>query len=361
MHPAPRTSPSVAIGGRLVGPAEPCYIVAELSANHLGDLDRALRIIDAAKAAGADAVKLQTYRPDTMTLDAPLPHFEIGGGTPWDGRSLFELYAEARTPWDWHPRLAEHARQQGLDLFSTPFDETAVDFLEELGVPCYKVASFELVHLPLLRKIAATGKPIVMSTGMATLGEVEEAVATVRAAGNDALVLLKCTSAYPAPPSEANLLTLPHLAVTFGVPAGLSDHTMGHAVAVAARALGACIIEKHLTLSRDDGGPDSAFSLEPAELRALVTSVREVEQALGGVRYGVTAQQAASRALRRSIFVVRDIRAGEALSSNNLAVLRPADGLPPRHWDEVLGARAAVDIPRGTPLAWRHVAHGPSS
>ncbi|MFW6175178.1 MAG: pseudaminic acid synthase, partial [Acidobacteriota bacterium] len=268
-RPGPDT---VEIGGRRIGPGEPVFVVAEVSANHNGSFDRAAEILHAAHVAGVDAVKLQTYTPDTMTLDLDQEPFRVEGGTIWDGRSLHDLYREAQTPWEWHPKLREVAEELGLILFSTPFDPTAVDFLEEMDVPAYKVASFEIVDLPLIRKIAATGKPMIVSTGMATLGEIEEAVAAARGAGATEIVLLKCTSAYPAPPEEADLRTIPHLATTFGVPAGLSDHTLGTEVAVAAVALGACVIEKHFTLSRADGGPDGAFSLEPQELRRLVDS-----------------------------------------------------------------------------------------
>jgi N-acetylneuraminate synthase len=292
-----------------------------------------------------------------MTIDCRNEHFLIRG-TPWSGRNLHQLYGEAFTPWEWQPRLQEVARELGMDFFSTPFDETAVDFLEELDVPAYKVASFEIVDLPLLRKVAATGKPVILSTGMATLAEIEEAVRTLRAAGCRELALLKCTSAYPAPASEMNLRTLPHLSEAFGVPVGLSDHTLSSAVPAAAVALGACLIEKHLTLSRSEPGPDSAFSLEPREFREMVQAVRTAEEALGGVRYGSGDEESRSLVFRRSLFVVEDLRAGEAFTAENVRSIRPGYGLHTRHLGEVLGRRAARDIPRGTPLSWPLVGGG---
>ena len=339
------------IGDRRVGAGEPTYIVAEMSANHDHDLNRALRIVEAAKEAGADAVKVQTYTPDTITLQSDKPPFRIQG-TLWEGRALHDLYSEAAMPWEWHEPLQARARELGIEFFSTPFDPTAVDFLEQLGVPVHKIASFEAVDLPLIRKVAATGKPIIMSTGMASLAEVEEAVAAAREGGCDQLALLKCTSAYPAPPEEANLRTIPHLRDTFGVVPGLSDHTMSDAVPVTAVAMGACIIEKHFTLSRKAGGPDSAFSLEPAEFRRMVEAVRVAEQALGRVSYDVTEKQQVSKAFRRSLFVVRDMRAGDRFTPENVRSIRPADGLHTRHYEEVLGRSAASDIERGTPLDW---------
>ncbi|MHC4201978.1 MAG: pseudaminic acid synthase, partial [Planctomycetota bacterium] len=281
-------SSHVQIGARRVGPGRPVYLVAEMSANHGRDFDRAVRIVRAAREAGADAVKLQTYTPDTMTIDSDSELFRIGKGTIWEGRRLYELYTEAMTPWDWQPKLKELADEIGIDLFSTPFDHAAVDFLEEMDVPVYKVASFEVVDIPLLRKIASTGKPVIMSTGMATLAEIDEAVRTLRDGGAGSLAILKCTSAYPAQPEEMNLRAIPYLAEAFDCVAGLSDHTLGIAVPVAAVALGACIVEKHFTLSRRDPGPDSAFSMEPAEFRSMVDAVRAVERALGEERYEVT-------------------------------------------------------------------------
>lgn len=345
------------IGGRPIGPGRPAYLIAEVSANHGQRFERAVEIIEAAREAGADAIKVQTYTPDTMTIDCRNEHFLIRG-TMWNGRNLHELYAEASTPWEWQPRLKEVARALGMDFFSTPFDETAVDFLEEMDVPAYKVASFEIVDLPLLRKVAGTGKPVILSTGMASLAEIEEAVLVLRSAGCRQLALLKCTSAYPAPASEMHLRTIPHLAAAFGVPVGLSDHTLGAAVPAAAVALGACLIEKHLTLSRSDPGPDSGFSLEPAEFGEMVRAVRAVEAALGGVRYGSGEEESRSLVFRRSLFVVEDMKAGEEFSAANVRSIRPGYGLHTRHLPEVLGRRAARDIVRGTPLAWPLVGGG---
>ncbi|MDT5269265.1 MAG: pseudaminic acid synthase [Acidobacteriota bacterium] len=345
----------IEIKGRRIGPGEPAYIIAELSANHNQDFEQAAKIVEAAKAAGADAVKLQTYTADTLTIASDKEYFRVGGGTLWDGRTLHDLYAEAYTPWEWQPKLKAIADRLGLDLFSTPFDPTAVDFLEEMGVPAHKVASFEIVDLPLVERIARTGKPVIMSTGMATLGEIDEAVRAARRAGASQLALLKCTSAYPAAPESMNLRSIPHLAEAFGVPAGLSDHTLGVAVPVAAVALGACLIEKHFTLSRATPGPDSAFSLEPEEFSSMVEAVRTAEKALGGVRYGVGPEEEKSRVFRRSLFAVRDVKAGEVFTEENVRSIRPGHGLPPKHLLEVLGRTAAEDIDRGTPLGWRHV------
>jgi N-acetylneuraminate synthase len=330
-------------------------VVAELSANHNQDFSQAVRIIHAAKQAGADAVKLQTYTPDTITIASDRAEFRISGGTIWDGRNLHDLYGEAFTPWEWQPRLKSVAEDLGLDLFSSAFDPTAVDFLEEMGVPAHKVTSFELVDIPLIQKMAHTGKPLIMSTGMATVAEIEEALQSAREAGATEIALLKCTSAYPAPRDEMNLLTIPEMIRRFGVPVGLSDHTMGTAAAVAAVALGACIIEKHVTLSRSTPGPDSAFSLEPHEFKTMVDEVRTAEMALGEVHFGVSAKEEASRAHRRSLFVVEDIKEGETFTAANVRSIRPAYGLHPRHLTEVLGKRALRGIKRGTPLRWEFV------
>lgn len=344
------------IAGRAVGPGEPVYVVAEMSANHHHDYDRALQLLEVAKEAGADAVKLQTYTADTLTIDCDSEVFQVGAGTLWQGRTLYDLYEEAHTPWDWYPGLAERADALGLHLFSTPFDATAVDFLEEMGAPVHKIASFEIVDLGLIRRVAETGKPIIMSTGMASLAEIEDAVTTVRETGNHQLALLQCTSAYPSPPEAMNLRTIPHLADAFDVVVGLSDHTLGVAVPVTAVALGISIVEKHFTLSREDEGPDSAFSLEPHELADMVRSIRVAEQALGRVSYGVGDKEKASRAFRRSLFVVEDIPAGAELTDKNVRSIRPGHGLAPRHLPTVLGRRAARDLARGTPLAWEHLA-----
>ena len=337
---------------RRVGPGQPVYVVAEVSANHNRDFDCAAELLREIEAAGADAVKLQTYTPDTLTLRADSAPFRIRGDTLWDGRTLHDLYREAYMPWEWQPRLKEIADGLGLDLFSTAFDPSAVDFLERLGVPVHKVASFEIVDIPLIEKMARTGKPLIISTGMATLGEIEEAIGAARGAGAQQIALLKCTSAYPAPPEEMNLRTIPNLAEAFQVPVGLSDHTLGVAAAVAAVALGACIVEKHVTLSRSIPSPDSAFSLEPHQLRAMVEAIRAVEKALGTVRYGAGEHEAKSRVFRRSLFAVRDVKAGEPFTEDNVRSIRPGHGLHPRHLGEIMGRRAKRDVARGTPLAW---------
>jgi N-acetylneuraminate synthase len=336
----------------MIGPDQPVYIIAELSANHHQDFDRAARLIDAAKDAGADAIKLQTYTPDTITIRSERSEFRISGGTLWDGRSLYELYGEAFTPWDWQPKLKQIANDAGLALFSSPFDETAVDFLKRMDVPAYKLASFELVDIPLIKKMARTGKPLIMSTGMATAEEIAEALAAARQEGAREIALLKCTSAYPSPADEMNLRMIPELARKFDVPAGLSDHTKGIAVPVAAVALGACIVEKHLTLSRADQGPDSAFSLEPDEFKTMVDAIRFAEKALGDVQFGPSVQEQASLAFRRSLFVVEHVKSGEMFTSKNVRSIRPAHGLHTRHLPAILGRRAACDIERGTPLSW---------
>jgi pseudaminic acid synthase len=331
------------------------YIIAELSANHNQNFEQAVALVRAAKEVGADAVKLQTYTPDTLTVPSDKEYFRIGGGTLWDGRTLYDLYSEAYMPWEWQPTLKEIADDIGIDLFSTAFDPMAVDFLEGMGVPIHKVASFEIVDIPLIEKMARTGKPLIISTGMATLGEVEEAVQAARRAGATQVALLKCTSAYPAPPEEMNLRTIPHLAEAFGVPVGLSDHTLGIAVPVAAAALGACIVEKHFTLSRDIPGPDSAFSLEPHEFKAMVDAIRTVEKALGEVHYGVGEREAQSRVFRRSLFVVKDMKTGEVFTDENVRSIRPGYGLPSKYLPEILGRRAVRDIEKGTPLSWNLV------
>ena len=340
----------IEINGRRIGPGHPTYIVAEMSGNHNQKFDEAVRIIEVAKDAGADAVKLQTYTPDTLTIDCDNEYFRIQG-TPWEGQKLYELYGQAFTPWYWQPKLKEIANGKGLDLFSAPFDETAVDFLEDMNVPAYKIASFEIVHLPLIRKVAETGKPVILSTGMATRSEIGEAVEILRQHRNP-MVLLKCTSAYPAVPEEMNLCTIPDLAKAFRVPVGLSDHTMDIAVPVAAVALGACVVEKHLTLSRAVPGPDSAFSLEPKEFEGMVEAVRTAEKALGKVHYGVSGHEPESRSLRRSLFVVRDMKSGEKFTSETVRSIRPGHGLSTRHLEDIIGRVASRDIKRGTPLTW---------
>lgn len=341
----------IEIAERKVGPGFPTYIVAEMSANHRQDLGEACRIVRAARECGADAIKLQTYRPDTVTIDCDYDYFRIKG-TIWEGQNLYRLYQEAYTPWEWQPQLKELAESLGMQFFSTPFDATAVDFLQRMEVPAYKIASFELVDLPLLRCVARTGKPVILSTGMATLGEIDEAVSTLRAAGAGQIALLKCTSAYPAPPEEMNLRTITHLGDTFQVPVGLSDHTLGIAVPTAAVALGACIIEKHFTWSRAIPGPDSAFSLEPHEFKEMVNAIRTTEKALGQIHYGVNEHEAMSRVFRRSLFVVQNMKAGERFTPDNVRSIRPGYGLHTRYLRTILGSFANQDIKRGTPLSW---------
>ena len=342
---------AITIAGREIGSGHRAYIIAEMSANHRHDFAHAVRILEASAAAGADAIKLQTYTADTLTIACANDYFQIKG-TQWNGKTLHELYQEAHTPWEWHAPLKVAADRLGLHFFSTPFDRSAVDFLDALGVPAFKVASFELVDVPLLREVARRGKPVIASTGMATLDEIAEAVDVVRAAGGRQLALLKCTSGYPASPDEMHLRTIPDLAARFNLPVGLSDHTLGTAVPVAAVSVGASIIEKHLTLSRADGGPDAAFSLEPSEFAAMVESVRTAERSLGEVHYGASPAEASSRIFRRSLFVVEDVRAGDPFTDDNVRSIRPGHGLHPRHLDDVLTKRAARDITRGTPLDW---------
>jgi len=343
----------IEIAGRRIGPGEPVYVIAEMSANHLGEFDYAAKIVHAAAEAGADAVKLQTYTADTITIDVDSPLFkERTGGTLWEGRALYDLYQEGSMPWEWQPKLKAIADGLGIHLFSAPFDHTAVDFLEaEVNPPAYKVASFEIVDIPLIQKMAATGKPILISTGMSTKDEIKEAVAVARGAGATQILILKCTSAYPAPPEEMNLATIPQMIQDFGVPVGLSDHTMGIAAPIAAVTLGASLIEKHFTIARADGGPDGAFSLEPRELAEMIDGIRLAEKAIGRPTYGPGTTETGSRAFRRSLFVVEDIKAGERLSERNLRSIRPGDGLHPRHYEEVLGKTAKRDLPRGTPLS----------
>ncbi len=348
--------PTITIAGRKIGPGQPAYVIAEMSGNHNHSFQQAVKIVHAAKEAGADAVKLQTYTADTITLRSDKECFRIAGGSLWDGRLLHDLYQEAFTPWDWQPKLKAIADELGMHLFSSAFDDSAVDFLEQMNVPAHKVASCVLVVLGLFEKMARTGKPLIMSTGMASEEEIAEAVESARAAGATQIALLKCTSAYPAPPEEANLLTIPELARRFGCPVGLSDHTMGIAVPVAAVALGACIIEKHLCLRRADGGPDGAFSLEPQEFKAMVEAVRTAEKALGSVQFVSGPREANSIKFRRSLFVVEDIKKGELFTNQNVRSIRPSDGLHPRHVNDVLGKRAACDVERGTPLSWTLVA-----
>lgn len=346
-------SADLRIGGRRIGRDHEPFVIAEMSGNHNHSLDRALALVDAAAGAGAHALKIQTYTPDTMTLDLDEREFHIADpGSPWAGRSLYSLYAEAATPWEWHGPIFDHARALGLVAFSTPFDASAVDFLESLDVPCYKIASFENTDLPLIRRVAATGKPVLISSGMATAAELDDAVRAARDAGGRDVVLLKCTSTYPASPEQTNLRTLPDLRARFDCEVGLSDHTLGTGVAVAAVALGATVIEKHLTLRRADGGVDSAFSMEPEEMARLVDETARAWRALGAVHYGPTDAESPSLQFRRSLYVVEDLRAGERLTERNVRAIRPGLGLSPKHLPDVLGRAVTVAVRRGTPLTW---------
>ena len=341
------------IENRAIGTGHRPFVIAEMSGNHNQSLERALEIVDAAAKAGAHALKIQTYTADTITLDVKDGEFFISDpNSLWKGKSLHKLYQQAYTPWEWHKAIFDRCRELGMIGFSTPFDETAVDFLEELDVPCYKIASFENIHLPLIRKVAATGKPMIVSTGMATVAELDDTVRAAREAGCKDLVLLKCTSSYPATPVNTNIRTIPHLRELFGCEVGLSDHTMGTGVAVASVALGASVIEKHFTLCRADGGVDSAFSLEPAEMAALVVETERAWQALGEISYGVTEAEKKSLQFRRSIYIARDIAAGETLTVENLRCVRPGLGLPPKYYDTLLGRKVNRDVKMGTPMSW---------
>lgn len=337
------------IGDRIIGAGYPAYLIAEMSANHAGNLERAKEIIHAAKEAGADCLKIQTYTPDTLTIDCDNRYFHISDGT-WNGENLYSLYEKAYTPWEWQQELKDEAEKVGLDFFSTPFDNTSVDFLEGIGVGAYKIASFELVDIPLIEYTASMGKPMVMSTGMASLGEIEEAVQAVRRQGNEQIALLRCASAYPAITDDMNLRTMQNMAEVFGVPVGLSDHSMGSIGAVTAVALGASIIEKHFCLDRGIENPDASFSMNPLEFAQMVRDIRQAEKALGHVEYGVTEQEKPNLAFRRSIFCVEDIKKGELLTEKNIRIIRPGYGLKPKYYSEVLGQTALFDIKRGTPL-----------
>lgn len=344
------------ISGREVGPESPPFVVAEMSGNHNQSLERALAIVEAAAATGVDAVKIQTYTADTMTLDLNEGAFSIAdSGSLWKGKSLYQLYQEAYTPWEWHKPIFDRCRELGIIGFSSPFDASAVDFLEFIGTPCYKIASFENTDIPLIRKVAATGKPVIISTGMATDIELEESVAAARAAGCKDLILLKCTSTYPASPESTNIRTIPDLRERFNCLAGLSDHTMGVGVSVASVAFGAVLIEKHFTLRRADGGVDSAFSLEPDELRTLVTETKRAWQALGEVRYGPTEAEKGSLQFRRSLYVTQDMRAGDVFTAENLRAIRPGLGLPPKFYDDIVGRKIRSDAKKGTPVSWELV------
>ena len=348
-------SPFIKINNRKIGADFPVYIVAELSANHNQDYDEAEKLIRAAKESGADAIKIQTYTADTLTIQCDAPEFRIGEGTLWSGQTLYELYTNAHMPWEWQPKLKKIADDLGIDLFSTPFDKTAVDFLETIGVPAHKVASFEMIDIPLIEYIALTGKPMIISTGMSSLSEIDEAIWQSRNAGAKQIALLKCTSAYPAQPEEMNLRTIADLAAKFEVPIGLSDHTLGIAVPVAAVALGACIIEKHFTLSRSIPSSDCAFSLEPTEFKSMVEAIRVAEQALGTVNYEIGHLESNSIVFRRSLFVVKDIAVGEQFTEDNVRSIRPGHGLPPKYLKDILYKQSSRNIERGTPLSWEMV------
>ncbi|MCR9025104.1 pseudaminic acid synthase [Aeromonas caviae] len=342
------------INGRKIGPDYPPYIIAELSANHNGDINRAFAIMEEAKKAGADAIKLQTYTADTITLECDSEEFQIHGGL-WDGKNLYQLYKEAQMPWEWHQPLFEKAKELGITIFSSPFDFTAVDLLEDLDAPAYKIASFELIDLPLIKRVAQTGKPMIMSTGMANAEEIAEAIATAQSNGCQELVVLHCVSGYPAPADQYNLRTITDMAERFDVLSGLSDHTIDNATAVAAVALGACLIEKHVTMDRNGGGADDSFSLEPHELAALCKDAKTAWSALGSVNYTRTEAEKGNVKFRRSLYVIRDIKAGDVLSNDNVRSIRPGFGLAPKYLEQVLGKTAIVDIKRGTPLSFEFI------
>lgn len=345
------------IGGRLVGPSSAPFVIAEMSGNHNQSLERALSIVEAAAAAGAHALKIQTYTADTMTLDVDAPGFTIKDpNSLWANTSLYKLYQEAYTPWEWHEPIFRRSRELGMIPLSTPFDATAVDLLESLNAACYKIASFENIDLPLIRRVARTGKPMIISTGMASLAELDDLVRAAREAGCRDLVLLKCTSTYPANPANTNIVTIPHMRDLFGCQIGLSDHTMGVGVAVASVALGATVIEKHFTLARSDGGVDSAFSLEPAEFRALVDETERAWQSLGQVTYGATEAEKKSLQFRRSLYFVEDMKAGETITAQNVRAIRPGFGLPPKHYESLMGRAVKADVTRGTPVSWDSLA-----
>jgi N-acetylneuraminate synthase len=341
------------VNGNRIGLDHRPFVIAELSGNHNQSLDRALNLVEAAAATGAQSVKLQTYRADTLTLDVKSDEFVITDPKSlWKGRSLHSLYEEAHTPWEWHEPIMARAKELGLICFSSPFDETAVDFLETLEVPAFKIGSFECTHLPLLRKVAATGKPVILSTGMATVAEIDEAVRTLRAGGCSELALLKCTSSYPSTPENSNVRTLPHLREMFGCEVGISDHTLGIGVSVAAVALGAVIIEKHFTLARADGGVDSAFSMEPEEMKSLVVESERAWQSLGQIHYGPTAAERVAVTRRRSIYLSEDVHPGDTLGPHNLRIVRPGSGLAPKYWDLVQGQKTRVAAKKGTAVTW---------
>lgn len=345
------------IGIREIGGGKPAYIIAEMSANHAGDISRAKEIIHAAKEAGADCIKIQTYTPDTLTIDCDNSYFHISDGT-WNGENLYQLYQKAYTPWEWQKELFEEAKKAEIDFFSTPFDNTSVDFLEEIGIEFYKIASFELVDIPLIEYVASKGKPMILSTGMATLAEIDEAVEAVKKRGNRNFALLRCASAYPAITDEMNLRTMQNMGDTFGAPYGLSDHSMGSVGAVTAVALGASIIEKHFCLDRSIENPDSTFSMNPMEFKQMVHDIRQAERAIGSVKYGPSEQEKSSQIFRRSIFCVKNIKRGEKLTSENVRIIRPGYGLSPKYYNDILGQTALIDIERGTPLKMEMIGGG---
>lgn len=345
---------NIKIGNRIVGVGQAPFIIAEMSGNHNQSLERALEIVEAAAKTGVHALKIQTYTPDTMTLDLDEREFHISDPTSlWAGSSLYKLYGEAYTPWEWHKPIFDLARELGIVAFSTPFDDTAVDFLESLDVPCYKIASFENADLPLIRRVAATGKPLIISTGMATIAELDDTVRAAREAGCKDLILLKCTSTYPATASNTNILTIPHMRALFGCEVGLSDHTMGVGVSIASLALGATVIEKHFTLNRADGGVDSTFSMEPSEMAQLVVEAERAWQAMGQISYGATEAEKKSLLFRRSLYIVKDVKAGDVLTPDNVRAIRPGFGLPTKYLEQVLGRAVIHDVKRGTALAWK--------
>lgn len=342
---------TISVKNRLIGDNYPCYVIAEMSGNHAGDLNRAIEIIQSAKESGADCIKLQTYTPDTITINCSNEYFQVKKDT-WQGEKLYELYQKAYTPWEWQGRLKDEADKVGIDFLSTPFDRTAVDFLENLGVDFYKIASFELVDIPLIKYAAIKGKPIILSTGMGSLGEIEEAVNTIQSQGNENICLLKCSSAYPAVPEDMNLKTIQNLKETFGVPAGLSDHSLGSIGAVTAVAMGANVIEKHFCISRKIENPDASFSMEPSEFKTMVEDIRTAEKAMGKVSYQLSEKEVNNKVFRKSIFVIKDIFQGEILNEENIRIIRPGYGLEPKYYDEIVGKKAAKDMERGTPLKW---------
>ncbi len=345
----------ITIDSHKIGEGHPVFLIAEMSANHLMDLDRAKEIIKLAKESGADAIKLQTYRPDTITIDCRGEEFMATKGSPWEGQNLFELYKTAYTPWEWHGELFDYARELGITCFSSPFDLTAVDFLEDLNAPAYKIASFEINDIPLIRKCARTGKPVIISTGIAEKEDIELALSTCRDAGNENVILLKCCSEYPTPYEELNLLTISDMKKTFDCVVGLSDHSMGYSVDIAGVSLGACVVEKHLTIRRSDGGPDGSFSMEPEEFRDMAANIRNVEKALGKVSYTLTDKQRNSRGRSRSLYVVEDMKAGDVFTEQNLRSIRPGFGLHTKYYDEILGKRCTCDLKKGTATKWEYI------